>query len=111
MINKSKEILFMIKNPNPTDITLSKLDFTNQQSSSSGSESELTSSNPDLFSNSLEIDFLYFEPIEKYARKEESLNKIYVNDNLTNSNNVSFEWSIFKELKNCLKHFFFLLQI
>ncbi len=81
----------MIKNPTPTDITLSRLDFTNQQSSSSGSESELTSSNPDLFSNSLEIDFLYFEPIEKYARKEESLNKIYVNDNLTDNNNVSFE--------------------
>jgi hypothetical protein len=78
LINKTEIISFMIKNENPTEITLNQFEFFNFPDSKS-SGSELISTDRDLFSNSLQINFLYFEPVEKYIG--EGINRVYINNN------------------------------
>ena len=85
LINKTETISFMIKNENPTEITLNQFEFFNLPASKS-SGSELISTDQDLFSNSLEINFLFFEPVEKYIG--EGLNRFYINSNVV-ANQVS----------------------
>ena len=74
MLNTTKTIAFQIENPNPNDIVLNSFEFLNQKSST---HSNLSSSNPDLFSNQLRIHFLHYEPIDKYIRGEKKVDKTH----------------------------------
>ena len=85
MLNSTKEIVFTLKNANPSDITVNQFEFLNYMSIEdelkSMTSNELSSTNPDLFSNEFKIRFLFFEPIKKYMGSRGILNRIYINRN------------------------------